>query len=385
MAPLVPAMAGTASAVARPPQQRWRQDAVLAPASVVSRALPGAGSRSSGAGRTGARGRRDSEARASAVLALAAGAKKFLSGSRGRRSGVQGRLRRLAVATDKGATVMVHPLGSFAGHSREELLEVADVAVQGFFVSCYDAETRPYAPDEDDIRLLEEQVYDDLALRYGPGGGGVLLIARDDAGNITGCIGVERTACTELPVSVGTRLPYGIAGEPTEEEHPVAYMSNLAVRAEQRGRGVARRLIAEAEQQVQLRMRLREVVLMVNERNEPAKRLYESLGYQPAFDDLWASRAMPVCGGGMGKTCVRNIGYLRKLGPLPPASPKAASARAATAKAARNSSNGSAPVQSGTGRARGLRWSQMTNVLGSLAGALRLRLSGSRTRGDIGR
>mmetsp|Transcript_136254 Transcript_136254/g.435186 ORF Transcript_136254/g.435186 Transcript_136254/m.435186 type:complete len:130 (-) Transcript_136254:5-394(-) len=93
-------------------------------------------------------------------------------------------------------------------------------------------------------------------------------------------------------------------------------MSNLAVLASCRGRGVGRRLIWEAEEQVLARLRLREVALMVNAENDPARRLYESLGYSQTFEDRWAMRAVASAGGTVEKVRVHNLGYSRNLGPV---------------------------------------------------------------------
>lgn len=57
------------------------------------------------------------------------------------------------------------------------------------------------------------------------------------------------------------------------------WLSGLYVRPDQRRRGVARTLIGASEQ-ASLRCGFNELVLNVHEHNEPALRLYESLGYE---------------------------------------------------------------------------------------------------------
>jgi len=204
--------------------------------------------------------------------------------------------------------ITVLPLGH-EGHSRQELFEVAAVAVQGFFVDAYDAsEKNP--PGENDLARLRCQVYDDLALRYAPGPGrrGLLLVARTTLGVVIGCIGIEAMYLSEVPVSPDAKK------ELCREVHrPITYMSNLAVLKEFRGRGLGQRLIVEAERQAKTLMRSKEVVLLVNAQNCPARQLYEKLGYCSVFEDRWATRAVPGYGGAVQKVRVLNVGYSRQL------------------------------------------------------------------------
>jgi len=206
--------------------------------------------------------------------------------------------------------ITILPLG-YEGHSCEELLDVTRVAVQGFFVACYDASSRTCEPQPKAIEELTRQVYDDLALRYGPGQRSFLLVAREACGTVVGCIGVEASHTLQLPVSSAAHLTPAL----TEPPRPVAYMSNLAVLASCRGRGVGRRLILEAEALVVSRLRLQEVALMVNAENFPARRLYESLGYSLTFEDAWAVRAIASGSGGIDKVRVQNLGYSHRLLP----------------------------------------------------------------------
>jgi len=205
--------------------------------------------------------------------------------------------------------ITVRPLG-YAGHSRQELLDVAEVAVQGFFVACYDASARTFTPDDADLERLRCQVYEDLAGRYGPheSGRSFLLVARDTAQAVVGCIGVEAMPSGSIPVSPGT-----LDSHEWKRHRPVAYMSNLAVLSSMRCGGIGRRLILDAEERVQSQLCLSEVVLMVNAANTPARTLYETLGYNVIFEDPWAVRAVCVCGGEVERVRVLNVGYAHKL------------------------------------------------------------------------
>jgi len=213
-----------------------------------------------------------------------------------------------SVVPDGPMVTTICPLGS-GRHSRQELIDVADVAVQGFFVACYDAAARAFHLDAADLARLRWQVYDDLARRYapGPGRGGVLLVARDASRAVVGCIGTEAMWSDGLPVSPETLDSH----ELRRRRRPVAYVSNLAVAPAARCAGIGRRLVLAAEERAQSSMRLSEVVSMVNAGNAPARRLFESLGYGTIFEDPWATRAVPAAGGQVDRVRVLNIGYAR--------------------------------------------------------------------------
>lgn len=210
-----------------------------------------------------------------------------------------------------------HPSIQMLGHngpSRLELFEVAGVAVEGFFVTCYDAASCP-SLDQDDMTCLRKQVYDDLASRYGPGPGrrGFLLVAKDAPdGVVIGCIGIEALPMNDLPLSLEALRSLGESAD-----RIVAYMSNLCVLDRFRGKGVGRQLIREAEAKVLAMSQMREVALLVNKDNAPARGLYESLGYVEMFNDPWAVRCIPGRGGHLQKVRAINLCYSRNLAALP--------------------------------------------------------------------
>lgn len=206
--------------------------------------------------------------------------------------------------------ISVKPLGN-DGPSKKELMNAAAVAVQGFFVACFDAACRANTPDAADIKNLQTQVYDDLAIRYGASfnRGSLLLLAKNGADEVVGCIGLEATHTSSFPASPESLELLASS----ERRGPVAYMSNLAVLPEFRGLGIGKRLIAEAEQQVLSWMRLKEVLLLVNENNSAAKQLYENLNYTVIFKDEWAVRAIVVQGGGITRVRATNLCLARTL------------------------------------------------------------------------
>lgn len=205
--------------------------------------------------------------------------------------------------------ITVLPLGH-NGHSREELMDVANVAMQGFFVHCYDASKRTFVPDSHDQKELSRQVFEDLADRYGPHmyGRSTLLVARGTNDAVVGCIGLEVMQADQLPVS-----PDAMKSPHFARPRKMAYMSNLAVLDSVRRQGIGRRLILEAEQRVREAFGLSEVTLVVNAENQRARRLYEKHGYRLAFEDTWGVRATPVKGGELFRARVLNVGYAHKL------------------------------------------------------------------------
>ncbi|CAJ1460981.1 unnamed protein product [Effrenium voratum] len=191
------------------------------------------------------------------------------------------------------------------GPSRKELEAAAAVVAHSFFVAmCDNSWPRPSEPS---MKKIQQEVYDDLATRYTPPcGPGCLLLALKE-GAVVGCVGLEVMPFEELPVSSLARLS---AERPPRQR--VAYMSNLSVRQEQRGQGLGRRLVLEAECWAQQVLRVREVILLVSSKNHAAQRLYVSLGYQLAFKDPWALRAVPA-DDGINRIRVTNVGYVRTL------------------------------------------------------------------------
>ncbi|MDA5109959.1 GNAT family N-acetyltransferase [Brevibacillus thermoruber] len=58
------------------------------------------------------------------------------------------------------------------------------------------------------------------------------------------------------------------------------YLDTLAVRADQRGKGIGRRLLARFEAEARARGHER-IALLVDQENPQARKLYESIGYRP--------------------------------------------------------------------------------------------------------
>ena len=176
---------------------------------------------------------------------------------------------------------------------------------------------------------LQQEQLRDLQDRYGKLTGerklkSALVVLRDDSGDIEACCGVEiAVADTDvfelLPraegesllkgglASLGGRARNELRGQPIQvvagRVLPEGYalipvLSNLAVRQSSRGKGLAKEVCQRVEV-ISGSWGFRELMLLVEEGNAPACKLYESLGYtrvwtrqvsavRPAIDDAGA-------------------------------------------------------------------------------------------------
>jgi len=201
------------------------------------------------------------------------------------------------------------PLGS-DGPKRQELEDAASVVTNCFFLSMYDAKSKRWpVPSSKDLVKLQQQVYDDLAMRYTMGSACLLLAYQGD--ELVGCVGLEVMPFEDLPVSSPVRVASMAERRPARQR--VAYMSNLSVLPEQRKKGLGQRLVTEAERWAQDKLRVNEVILLVSSKNTPAQRLYEQMGYQVVFQDPWALRAVPAAEGSIDRIRVTNLCLARQL------------------------------------------------------------------------
>lgn len=76
-------------------------------------------------------------------------------------------------------------------------------------------------------------------------------------------------------------------------------MSNVAVSKRWRRRGIAEMLVKEIERLVRLQWGYDDIYLYVEERNKPAIRLYQKLGYKRYWSDNTAKTLLPSTSGGM--------------------------------------------------------------------------------------
>jgi ribosomal protein S18 acetylase RimI-like enzyme len=111
----------------------------------------------------------------------------------------------------------------------------------------------------------------------------------DNPNEILGCVGVE---VERIPN--GSLLSYA---EPYRRAAPL--MSNLAVSRSYRRRGLAEELVQAVETLVRKQWGYTECYLYVEERNRPAIRLYQKLGYRKLWRDDTAKTLLPTPGGSL--------------------------------------------------------------------------------------
>lgn len=182
--------------------------------------------------------------------------------------------------------------------------------VESFWEKSTTTMSRPLAMSESQRKAVEQEQLRDLQDRYGKLLGerklkSALVVLRDAGGEIEACCGVElAVADTEafelLPRSEGEQMLKGglaalggrarseLRGQPVQmvaaRVLPQGYalipvLSNLAVRESSRGQGLGKRLCEQCET-VAAGWGFSEMMLLVEEANGPARKLYESLGYQ---------------------------------------------------------------------------------------------------------
>lgn len=128
---------------------------------------------------------------------------------------------------------------------------------------------------------------------------------------MTGCAGIE------------------VSGIPTKSlQSPIAttapLMSNLAVGRNFRRKGIAEKLVAEVERMVQYEWGFNDCYLYVEERNKPAVKLYQKLGYKKLWVDRDATTLLPSTNGKLQNSstnivCMRkrlNLGLLGRIWPF---------------------------------------------------------------------
>lgn len=162
----------------------------------------------------------------------------------------------------------------------EEMYEFGAAATH--FVDAFwadKAESRRLTRDQ--RRRLQREQVEEFRRRYGGASRSTrrraTLFVMRDASGVVGCAGVE----VEEP-------PLGGPGVPL--------MSNLAVAAAGRRRGLAKRLVKACEKQTKL-WGLNELALVVEERNERARNLYSKLGYRVVAKDEQATTLLPLADG----------------------------------------------------------------------------------------
>ena len=144
----------------------------------------------------------------------------------------------------------------------------------------------------------------DLRARYG-GSDGALLAAEDEGGRFLGCVGVQLCAFDGRTI---LGAPAAARGRDDVEIRPL--LANLAVAPEARRKGVARRLMAEAEALVRDEWGYDEILLQVETKNSKARSLYGKLGYRKLWRE--SGTAIKVLGSEIDNTFPVQVDVLRK-------------------------------------------------------------------------
>ena len=216
--------------------------------------------------------------------------------------------------------------------SRSDLPEVADAFVDAFFL-----DGGSIRLDAGPRRRLVGEAQKDLESRYGGWGRGgstrALLVSRNAEGDVVGCAGVEPQPFLGSAVLRGAqRLSPPLAAR----RRPV--VSNLAVAASARRRGLAAALMAACEALCE-EWGFQECLLLVESTNKRAINLYRKLGYRllPGGEEDFTT--LKVRDGRVEEVEVVNVCMRKSLRPVPlrwadNADPLAAGAAAAVAAGA---------------------------------------------------
>lgn len=127
-----------------------------------------------------------------------------------------------------------------------------------------------------------------------------LLVSQLPSGEVVGCAGIEATPIPQgkLRATPGARSPL---------------MSNLAVSREYRRKGIAEKLVKEAERIARYEWGYDDVFLYVEERNSPAVKLYQKLGYRKIWVDDEATTLIPTSNGKLKNSGTKIVCMKKRL------------------------------------------------------------------------
>jgi RimJ/RimL family protein N-acetyltransferase len=163
---------------------------------------------------------------------------------------------------------------------RQSMQDASDFFVDAFWTSKVGGGAQTLTKSQE--RTLQQSQYAEFNRRYGGRrAGSELLVGRNAKNEIVACAGVEVD-----------RIPVGSLKGPIEKQAPL--MSNLAIGRKYRRRGLAEQMVQAVEKYVQTEWGYEECYLYVEERNRPAVKLYEKLGYRKKWSDFDAKTLMPT-------------------------------------------------------------------------------------------
>ena len=213
------------------------------------------------------------------------------------------------------------------------IMKVTDFFVRGFW-------QEGTTVGKQDLSIMERtslvsQQNDDMIMRYGELVGqrrlrSRLMVAKDDADEVVGCVGVEMALVQPQTGQVLSRSQgegllanelSSMGGRERNQfrkmgvveltaalfpEYQVyALLANLAVAPSTRGAGLGRALCASCEA-AGSEWGVAAIMLQVEEVNEPARKLYESVGYSLVHKDEAATALRVQPGAGAGAGLLRN-------------------------------------------------------------------------------
>ncbi|CAM9431548.1 unnamed protein product [Chrysoparadoxa australica] len=139
-------------------------------------------------------------------------------------------------------------------------------------------------------RQLAREQYRDMRVRYGEMVGAkklktALFLAKDSDGEIIGCAGLEVNVCRDKKFG----LRFQDQGDDTKLR---PLLSNLVVFQGARKQGLGKQLTARCEKEARS-WGYTEVLLLVDEENKAARKLYQKCGYRQLFRNTEGSRLDP--------------------------------------------------------------------------------------------
>jgi ribosomal protein S18 acetylase RimI-like enzyme len=191
------------------------------------------------------------------------------------------------------------------------LLQASDFFVDAFWVGKVGGGTKELNPGQ--RRSLSNTQFMEFRGRYAgiSRGKSDLIICELPDGEVVGCAGVEVSP-----------IPDGYLKGPQGDPAPL--MSNVAVSRKYRRKGIAEMLVEEVERVARYEFGYDYCYLYVEERNIPAVKLYQKLGYRKVWVDADARTLLPTPNGNLQNAptkivCMRkrlDVGALSRFWPF---------------------------------------------------------------------
>jgi ribosomal protein S18 acetylase RimI-like enzyme len=191
------------------------------------------------------------------------------------------------------------------------LIQASDFFVEAFWVGKVGGGTNALTSKQ--RKSLSTTQFKEFRGRYAgvQRGQSELVVCQLPDGEVVGCCGIETTPIPKgkLRANPGSRAPL---------------MSNLAVSRKYRRKGIAEKLVKEAERVARYEWGYDDCFLYVEARNAPAVKLYRKLGYRRIWTDDEATTLLPTPNGNLENAptkivCMKkrlDIGVLGRIWPF---------------------------------------------------------------------